>query len=331
MALCRFAFAGEQNDIHIKGRRAGVAKRGTDSVYTHRAVDEYLARILHGSEYSLKYLRVLNPNQYRITPKMYGASPVGRRCRFVKVSDAWNDDDRDLFYTFAQGYRNRTVKEAYKTRFGSASLCFEFDFKLAAILDLNTHYDSFALKQFEEIQKDKSLQPISVSIAGRKIRTKLTENGLTGTYTIAKGTEIQMLTPPKVSREDFKKLINDLKSRYATLTNLINAWTCKNQLTDKSATYYTLFEREEKDALIRGYGYTLPHLDMLSDNIGGTIKQFSSEFDAEVDDFVRDVRIRFENSKNLMKRFGGSEASGSDALSSFQSCLEVSKLIPGAQ
>ncbi|KAK6331599.1 hypothetical protein TWF718_002148 [Orbilia javanica] len=338
LALCQLVFASKQEDIHIKSRRVALARRSTDSVYTHRAVDEYVEGLFRNSEHSLKYLRYMNEAQYRLTPtkkfSRSGTKPVGSRCRLVTVKDSFtgSHDDRIYFRAFGGDYRRRSGPAGfagYEKKFRDGSQCFPFDYKLTVILDMNTNFDSYSLSKFEKIQKDKSLQPISVSIAGRKVRAKLTENGLTGTYKVVEGYEIQLLTPPKVSVERFKEILKELKSRYATLTDLIDAWTCKAQLSDKSAVYYTLFLREEKDAALFKFGPIVPQLATFPEKIADTIKQFSPDFDAEIDDFVNEMKNRFQKTKELMESFGGSESTLDDFAARSVQCDKARRLIPG--
>ncbi|KAK6522428.1 hypothetical protein TWF281_002989 [Arthrobotrys megalospora] len=259
-----------------------------------------------------------------------------RRKLIVGATCKWGPETNFVLGFYRGGEHSLApVQTLFKRDFKQGSGCVEFDYKLGLILDVNIQSLASLLGEFRTAQAN----------AGDKVKTR--KERIDGI-----GSPLTLHTTITTTREKYvpihflNEVIQALHKRTAKMFDLIDAWTCRNKNTDKSATYYLLFLRpnpyeefhtiktidpETKKVVKEEIPAptAAPQEVLFAKMIRSALQEYSRDFDAELNAFVEDIEFRSQRTREFMETFGtGTPERLPEALAR---CDELRNLIPGPQ
>ncbi|KAK6544702.1 hypothetical protein TWF694_001388 [Orbilia ellipsospora] len=215
-------------------------------------------------------------------------APEGSSKSGFDGSCTYREDPQIDLLALPYSSRDGEVFLSYQEQFQNGSECFWHDYKIAVILDVVSTYSDFA-SSFTQLNA--------------RICPEGTTEG---------SSETCNLPSELATVDDVQTSVGYLQNRIITFMDSIDAWTCREQLTDRSATYFTLFLREEKDLVLKKPEPSSPdtefdtylHAADFLTSILTTLQPNSIEFATDLNGVIDNVKTRFARTKSLMEAFG---------------------------
>ncbi|KAK6540918.1 hypothetical protein TWF694_008302 [Orbilia ellipsospora] len=205
---------------------------------------------------------------------------------------------------------------ALNSQFGDGSTCFLHDLKIALILRYGGGSSITSLGAVKQ-RSNNDYKP------GQEIcATNPDGQNFCGSTMIALST-----------MADGRARINSVTAKLIEMTTLLDAWTCRDKLTDKSLTYRVLFQdgsNPEKSEHIATADDFAINVSGLPKRIAKVFKSINSEFDAEVDRMVAKLEPQFARTKRLMETFskGIQDENLLEFSGDFVYCTKLRKKLP---
>ncbi|KAK6533528.1 hypothetical protein TWF694_002467 [Orbilia ellipsospora] len=228
-----------------------------------------------------------------------------------KTCPRWLDDSEKP--DWVRDSKKRTKQD--KKKYGTGSLCFARDRKLAQLIDGLLTFPRPSFKSLDDELKTPRPIPINVLQCGqRNVIDEL------GSIFLGAGwakddcrmvpSKLEFITPGHYSQT-----VTDLFSRISESLDYIDAWACKDHFGPKSMTYFTLFLRTGKDSLARKLGgnydgsQPIAHFGEYPQLLEKLFKNALPDLDLETKEKLEELKTRFADTKMLMEDLGRSEES----------------------
>ncbi|KAK6514283.1 hypothetical protein TWF506_008680 [Arthrobotrys conoides] len=209
-------------------------------------------------------------------------------------------------------------------KYKRGSKCLRRDILLSILLDaLATNLDS--LRRFNDYQLNPSDD--RERICTERSNSAQIFDGLISLLSGGDGESKQftctnVFVKEPVTVEEYTKEMETLRVVMVAIYNVVDAWVCKHKMTDRSATYFTLFSRTLSDSHSKAPNEgSIKTLHLLEDYPKA---KYTKDIGETATTLITDLKARAVFTKNMMEVFGKTEPTQeeTDKISKYCDTLE---------